>query len=453
MDYINYTFKTHDSLNRMPIAKKAILLLEADIDISPMVIDGAWGTGKSVFAHQMMALMKRDGTHDIVYIDAFKADHTGEPLITVLSHLINLLPPKDKINFKKKAMPVLKQSLKVIGKAGVAHILKADTDSIAADYDKEINILAGKSIDALVDSVLQSQVDAKKNVDILAKAISDIATKKPIVIFIDELDRCRPDFALSLLEVVKHVFDVEGVQFVLVTNIEHLRASVNHMYGSFVDSQRYLDKFLKFTFTLPSNIDSNQSHADKVASVNYFKKLVREKSLPDNLTDDFILEFFKRLVIVNSISLREVESIVRILLIHKASSEDSRMMIGGDDFLSRCIVLFGAVLFCLKSEYAKNVLNNRADAQELANMLEPDAVEQYKKVQPFMPNVYTGFIGSIGPECEINAGKFTATTEENKKKWQQYKEDVFSNRFGFEHEDQPLLENLRQFLRSLNLTY
>lgn len=91
------------------------------------------------------------------------------------------------------------------------------------------------------------------------------------MLFIDELDRCKPDFAIHMLEVIKHVFDVEGVQFVLVCNTQQLKASICHCYGGSVDAQRYLDKFLKFTFALPKYIDENQRVN---ASIRHYKNLI-----------------------------------------------------------------------------------------------------------------------------------------------------------------------------------
>ena len=77
------TFKQRDEFRRQPIAEKLISLLTSNIDISPMVIDGGWGTGKSEFCHKLIDLMNDDDTHHLIYVDAFQADHADEPLLTV----------------------------------------------------------------------------------------------------------------------------------------------------------------------------------------------------------------------------------------------------------------------------------------------------------------------------------------------------------------------------------
>jgi len=59
---------------------------------------------------------------------------------------------------------------------------------------------------------------------------------------VDELDRCRPDFALGLLERIKHLFDVEGIAFVLLVNRSQIEGYIRTVYGN-ADAEAYLLKF------------------------------------------------------------------------------------------------------------------------------------------------------------------------------------------------------------------
>ena len=54
-----FTFQTRDEFNRRPFAERIINLLKSDIDISPMAIDGAWGTGKSEFCIKTLRLIEK----------------------------------------------------------------------------------------------------------------------------------------------------------------------------------------------------------------------------------------------------------------------------------------------------------------------------------------------------------------------------------------------------------
>ena len=81
LPFPDYTFDKRDAFNRKPVAIKAISLLQSEIDVSPMVIDGDWGIGKTEFCMKMINEMAVDDSHHLIYVDAFKADHANEPLL------------------------------------------------------------------------------------------------------------------------------------------------------------------------------------------------------------------------------------------------------------------------------------------------------------------------------------------------------------------------------------
>ncbi|KKE85441.1 KAP family P-loop NTPase fold protein [Pseudoalteromonas luteoviolacea] len=318
MDITALTFNERDEFKRKSIAEKAISLLQAEIDISPMVIDGSWGTGKSEFCHKLINLMNEQESHHLIYIDAFKADHANEPLMTVLAEVIKVLPEDEsKQSFVKKALPAVRYGLKTIAKAGVSHLLRQDAADVVDDFDKQIQQAADKTIDATVESILKDHVEAEKNLKALQEAMAEIAAEKPIVLFVDELDRCRPNFAVDMLEIIKHTFDVNGVQFVLVTNTQQLKASVNHCYGAAVDAQRYLDKFIKFRFEL-SPISESIPKQPQLAALEHFQQLVKSgKQVPDERAEDESLEYLviKSFIIQQKLSLREIETFYRYLCV------------------------------------------------------------------------------------------------------------------------------------------
>lgn len=117
------TFEFRDEFQRKSIAEKAISLLTSDIDVSPMVIDGSWETGKTEFCHKLINLMKKESdNHHIIYIDAFQADHADEPLLTVLAEVLKLIPDEEQRNSViQKVIPAVRFGLKTILKAGVSH--------------------------------------------------------------------------------------------------------------------------------------------------------------------------------------------------------------------------------------------------------------------------------------------------------------------------------------------
>ena len=123
---------------------------------------------------------------------------------------------------------------------------------------------AGEVVTDLTEQMTKDRVaqyETEKNAisefkDRLSKAIEVISSggpskDKPLVFFIDELDRCRPNYAIELLERIKHVFDVNGIVFVLALDKRQIGHSIRAVYGSGLDVDGYLRRFIDLEYTLP----------------------------------------------------------------------------------------------------------------------------------------------------------------------------------------------------------
>jgi hypothetical protein len=420
MDISTLTFDERDEFSRKPIAEKIITLLQSEIDISPMLIDGGWGTGKTEFCHKSINLLKEQDTHHLIYIDAFKADHADEPLMTVLAEVINVLPNDEtKKSFTKKALPILRYTLKTAAKAGVSHFLRQDVADVVDEFDKEIQDVAGKVIDLSVMGLLKDHIESEKSLTTLKDALKEIVQEKPIAIFIDELDRCRPNFAVDMLEIIKHIFDTSAVSFVLITNTQQLRASINHCYGHSVDSQRYLDKFVKFSFVLPSECSSD-GHRFKNVSVEHYEKLVRDSLvLKDTALEiESVSDFMADIIKVRDMSLREVETLIRhIEIYHTLASTPEQ---GGLDkqllFGYTLLKLMGIVLFCFNTQLSSSISRKRADAKELANYFGENSLVPI--IEGALQASHLQLIITIlAKECFFNSNLFKPDDEDPEKIW------------------------------------
>ena len=85
----------------------------------------------------------------------------------------------------------------------------------------------------------------------LANSIFEGCRDKPLIFVIDELDRCRPSYAVELLEVAKHIFAVDHIVFVLAINRTQLAHSIRAYYGHDFDGDGYLKRFFDIDFRLP----------------------------------------------------------------------------------------------------------------------------------------------------------------------------------------------------------
>jgi len=408
-DVTKRTFAYRDEFNRKPIAEKVISLLRADIDISPMVIDGGWGTGKTEFCWKLINMMKEEDTHHVMHINAFQADHANEPLLTVLAEVVKVIPEEEEARskFTEKILPFLRFSTKTLLKAGAAHILKQDADAIASDFDSAIQDIGNKAIDASVEAILKDHIEADKNLKTLQSALEIIAKDKPIVIFIDELDRCKPDFAIQMLEIIKHIFDVDGVQFVLVCNTEQLKASIQHCYGGEVDAHRYLDKFLKFTFALPKQcLERNQQND---ASVRYFKNLVEESEILKpviSIDEDYgiIYLLIQQIINTHNISLREIETMIRYLKIYQIITENEYL--GNDTIhIVQLLRITGILLFCFRPKLVEAMRNDKLDAKDLGDFFGENTSGQYTLNSSYA-KPYQVVLAILAKECYQNTELF-----------------------------------------------
>jgi hypothetical protein len=91
-----------------------------------------------------------------------------------------------------------------------------------------------------------------KSLNALKDALrSSFEGKCPAFIFVDELDRCRPDYAIQYLETIKHVFDIHGLIFVLAVDYDQLGNSAKALFGAGLNFEEYFRKFVNRSFSLP----------------------------------------------------------------------------------------------------------------------------------------------------------------------------------------------------------
>ena len=396
------TFATHDEFNRKPIAENIIRLLTSPIDLSPMVIDGGWGTGKTEFCQKLIRLMQQQHPdYQPIYIDAFRSDHSGEPLLALLAEIIKSCTPEDtdgqqseRKRLTREISKLVKFGIKTGANALSHYFLKQSVDDLAEEFQQitsdeqeaknvaeTVTDVAAKitdyTIDATVEALLKEQIEAEKNLETLKACLKELAADKPIILFIDELDRCRPDYAVDMLEVIKHVFDIENVKVVLVTNTKQLRAVINHRYGAEVDAQKYLDKFLKYSFALPDKIVDQSEEGRALVSVHYFERLIKDSGIGGVLISGYrVMECINEMIRRNNLSLRETERLVRFLEIYHSLSHGLRDR-------NECVLwlrVVGVFIFCFYPSLMDDINKNRTDAREFAQLFNlqswPDMLDE-----------------------------------------------------------------------------
>ncbi|TNI39353.1 KAP family P-loop NTPase fold protein [Aeromonas veronii] len=233
-------------------------------------LNAEWGAGKTWFIKRWYMELKAH--YPTVYIDAWQQDFSDDPLLTVISSIIDQLK---EVAGKDNLIPErMRQRLLGLFKVGGKLALKAAIKK--AGLEEDDFSLEEDDANQLVDALCNNQKERYESIQYLkqeirqwvegAVGLSEGELDYPAFILIDELDRCRPSYAVEMLETIKHIFDIPKVVFVLATDTEQLQHAVKVIYGADFDAHTYLSRFFSRRFSLLAGskrlfIESNLSNS------------------------------------------------------------------------------------------------------------------------------------------------------------------------------------------------
>lgn len=242
-----------------------------------IAVDAPWGSGKSWIAQKLPEHFKDSAKiGKCVYVDAFKFDYHQDPFAVVTSAIIEGFAENDAqvSGFKKAAIDVIKVTLPAIGKG----LLKASGRAVGIDSDEIADALldsgadaSEKAIEKMLNTFADTRAAANAFQDKLRNLASTCKNGLPLVVVIDELDRCRPSFALEMLERVKHLFDVPNVVFIFFLYSPALHSAIRKTYGHGIEPAEYLRKFISVVVNLPVSEPPTASISDQI---NFFDRFL-----------------------------------------------------------------------------------------------------------------------------------------------------------------------------------
>lgn len=310
MDRKTLTFKGDDLFNRRIVAENFMKIFEENKNGLIVSINSGWGTGKTTFVNMWEDLInkKYNEKYETLYFNAWENDYIQDPLLAILSE-IELEENIEKSFFKsiktkgkKLIKPMLNTGLKIL-----THEIIDLSNLNLEDYIKnELPELTEKIGDAVYEEIIEQKKTRQVFKEILQK--QQEKSKKTLIFFIDELDRCKPTFAIELLEVVKHLFNIKGIIFVISLDKEQLSYSVQNIYGQNMNVDGYLRRFFDLEFKLPQP-------SKKI----YFYKKYDEVILSFNnkeikIIDNEALKIFKQFLLIfikhYNFSLRDIDRLI-----------------------------------------------------------------------------------------------------------------------------------------------
>lgn len=279
-----------------------------------LCIDGGWGQGKTTFIKMWQQYLNNQHIPTI-YFNAWESDYTDDALIALIGEIslsIEKLKVQDKTKAEKIIAPIYKYAAK-FAKAVAPSVANLSIKAISGGLTNADEL--SKTLSALGESLVKEQVkkyeESRKTLSKFKEELSKLAQcytggdkQKPLVIFIDELDRCRPDFAIEVLEKAKHLFNVDNIIFVLATDKTQLSHSIRAVYGQGLDVNGYLRRFIDFDYLLPlSNRKYITYLINKFSLGKYFQ--TKDTNVPAS-------EFLEDIVHKYTLSLREQEALCNI---------------------------------------------------------------------------------------------------------------------------------------------
>lgn len=240
-------------LAREPYARVLTNIVNTYADGFVLGINNEWGAGKTTFVKMWQQQLKIKGFQTI-YFNAWENDFDSNPLVALMSELETLTNAKNKTVFKsvvEKGAVLVKNIAPTIAKSLIKKYV-VDIDDIAVDVIEN----AAKASTEILEEEIKKYSSKKKTIvefrKELEKFVKQADSIKPLIFIIDELDRCRPNYSVEVLEQIKHFFSVSGIVFVLSIDKKHLASAVKGYYGSEqIDSNEYLRRFIDLEYSIP----------------------------------------------------------------------------------------------------------------------------------------------------------------------------------------------------------
>ena len=302
-----------------------------------LAVNAAWGDGKTTFLKIWAQHLRKQG-FPVVEFNAWETDFSGDPFVALSAELTGSLhkytdgPLATMIaDTKKKAKEVLRRIV-----PGVIRLATTGILDVGPLLEKEVS----QALASYAKDRLSEYQKSQESVEAFRRVLRDMAEKlsvqkgHPLVVMIDELDRCRPSYAIELLEVAKHLFSVDHIVFVLAVNRSELAHSIRALYGSDFDAEGYLRRFFDVDFRLPE--PDRKSFIDAMMDTQQIKKHFGEalqpniEHVPQNRADDDAAKartLLQDFLSASNFSLRQIgQTIHRLGLVFASLRSDQRSL-------------------------------------------------------------------------------------------------------------------------------
>lgn len=302
-----------DAIGRAHYAEALSCMIDCHGNPMTVAINGAWGSGKTYLLNGWASDLSKQGCR-VVRFNAWKDDSFDDPLIAIAGQLLGSLTKEERFSF---SCPKLWSFCQLISKRAALKWLsrlcsKFLKDKLAIEVDVIVESSLKSQTQKLVDAYNNSIATQRDFRDKMSKIADSYFNKhkKPTVFLIDELDRCKPSFAIAVLERIKHLFNVRHMVFVIATDINQLSESVKACYGN-IDTSNYFRRFFDLELNLPAPRfkDFSERLCERYRIREYVESFGEKSAM--KIDAERFIQLLPAFATVAKLSLREVEFVFR----------------------------------------------------------------------------------------------------------------------------------------------
>ena len=326
-----------------------------------MSLNGEWGSGKTTFVKMWRQSLENEHFKTF-YFNAWESDYVEDPIIAMLSEMQDLKADEEKYK------DLIAKSGKLLISSFITFIkflIKKHTGIDKGVVDDAMGDLSeiGKEC---IDDYKQQKASITEFKKALIEYVAFYTDEKPVVFFIDELDRCNPTFAVRVLERIKHLFDIPNIIFVLAVNKSQLQYAIEGYYGSSkMNSEEYMRRFIDVEYTLPT--PSMEDFCNYLATQHDFQKFfnnpnrTRNVNYPDE--QEYFLNIAATLFTNMHLSLRDADKVFTYARL---------VLCGVGDKIKLNIEVFFLLVFwrVMDSPFYESIRNHAYSIQDLLTQIE-----------------------------------------------------------------------------------
>lgn len=359
----------NDWLNRESFAEKLTNIVKNNNNDSFVIgLSAQWGEGKTTFVKMWQKQMENEKI-PCIYFDAFEYDYMENVFLSIAIEIYN---------FAKKINCTLLSEYLEESKNVYSHlqIIKMNTPPINLESTLSNNKIQNKDVksqgaklavtiednlNSLLDNTFDQAINQKDVFNGFKKSLSDLASSSspenlPLVIIVDELDRCKPSYAVEVLEKIKHLFLVKNVVFVLSMHHEQLEESIKKVYGANLDAHTYLQKFIDYPIRLPKydfSLDRSRS--------NYFRNQIGFLEFSEFNNSPQVFDLFVILSNHYGLSHRQINKALYSFKIF-IDSQDRNF---DCEYQKVCLFVFISIIKVANNELVQKIRTNKVSLEDI----------------------------------------------------------------------------------------